>query len=97
MLVVDDNPDDRELAARELRRRLPIAALRMVGARDELDAAIEAGGFDVAIIDYQLRWTTGREVLRRLKARDANRPVIMFTASGSGCTFHNWHSFSKSS
>jgi PAS domain S-box-containing protein len=39
--------------------------------------------FDLTITDYQLRWTDGLAVVRSLKARYPDRPVIMFTNSGS--------------
>lgn len=83
ILLVDDNPDDRELLTRQLAAlggELRITAIADAAA---LDAALELKEFDLVITDYALRWSTGLEVLRRVKARDPSRPVVMFTASGS--------------
>src|SRR5579872_1215839 len=41
------------------------------------------GEFDAAIIDYELKWSTGIEILRTLKRFRPDCPVLMFTASGS--------------
>lgn len=86
-LLVDDEPDDRALARRELSTRFdPLDVLEVPNAA-QLERALRtggfAGGFDVAIVDYKLRWTDGLTVLRRLKASYPGRPVIMFTASGN--------------
>jgi diguanylate cyclase (GGDEF)-like protein len=83
VLVVDDNPDDRALIARSLRRSLGdvdvIEALDDAGFR----AALDACAHDITLTDYQLRWTDGLFVLRAVKDRDPNHPVIMFTGTGS--------------
>lgn len=83
VLLVDDNPQDRLLVVRELRKEYP--DLRVVEPLTErqLVEALEGNGFDVVITDYQLRWTTGLAVLRAVKARLPRCPVIMFTATGS--------------
>jgi DNA-binding response OmpR family regulator len=83
LLLVDDNPRDRELLARELRNHFGTLEIASVRNRGELEGALTAGAFDAAVIDYQLKWTTGIEVLRTLKSERPNCPVIMFTASGS--------------
>jgi signal transduction histidine kinase len=83
LLLIDDNPHDRDLAARALSQHF--GAVDVVLARDarELEQAIDEGEFDAAIIDHELRWTTGIEVLRRLKGARPECPVLMFTGSGS--------------
>jgi two-component system CheB/CheR fusion protein len=59
--------------------------LTVLQARDteEFERAVAEGEFDAAIIDYELRWTTGIEALRRIKRSCPQCPVLMFTASGS--------------
>lgn len=59
--------------------------LTVLPARDteEFELAVAQGEFDAAIIDYELRWTTGIEALRRIKRSWPECPVLMFTASGS--------------
>ena len=83
ILVCDDSAQDRALIERELRR--VTGELTVISIRDatELDSALTAHTFDLAITDYQLHWSTGLEVLKRLKQHDAQLPVVMFTGSGS--------------
>src|SRR4051794_34596280 len=84
ILLVDDSPDDRLLALRELRKVLPEAHVEQAGGPQEFEALLQrAGTFDVAITDFQLHWRTGLDVFRRLRAAAPELPVIMFTASGS--------------
>jgi PAS domain S-box-containing protein len=83
VLLIDDNPDDRALVERELRLRIEAIEVRHIGDPEGLRAALDAGGFDVAVTDYRLRWTVGTEVLREIKGRYPQVPVIMFTGSGN--------------
>jgi signal transduction histidine kinase len=84
LLILDDNPDDRLLARREIERHFPDCEITEVGERTGLERAHEAGfPFDVVITDFQMRWTTGLDVLKRVKAHDPQLPVIMFTATGT--------------
>jgi signal transduction histidine kinase len=82
-LLIDDNPDDRALALRALRHAFPEMATREVALPGEFDRALEDGGFDVAITDYQLRWTDGIRVLDSLIDRFPKVPVVMFTNTGN--------------
>jgi PAS domain S-box-containing protein len=83
LLLVDDNPHDRELATRALSQHF--GSISVVLARDaqEFERAISDDEFDAAIIDHELRWTTGVELLRRIKRSRPDCPVLMFTGSGS--------------
>jgi PAS domain S-box-containing protein len=83
ILLIDDNPHDRQRLERELAVCFPSIAVQSVRSTEELDAALTAGDFDIAVTDFQLRWAVGTDVLRQLKARWPARPVIMFTASGT--------------
>ncbi|MCO5166522.1 MAG: ATP-binding protein [Planctomycetes bacterium] len=83
LLLVDDAPADRALAARELSRHLPGADLREVGDLEGLEAALRGPPPDAVITDYRLRWTDGLAVLRAVKAAWPACPVVMFTDSGS--------------
>ena len=83
LLLIDDNPHDRDLVTRALSQHFgPVTVLP---ARDsqEFERTMIEGEFDAAIIDYELRWTTGIEALRRIKRSHPECPVLMFTASGS--------------
>jgi signal transduction histidine kinase len=84
ILLLDDNPDDRALARRELERHLPDCAIEEVGDRAGWERALQAGlRFDIVITDFQMRWITGLDILRQVKAFDPQLPVIMFTATGT--------------
>jgi len=83
-LLLDDNPDDRLLARREIERYFEGCDITEAGDRAGFEQAQEAGfPFDVVITDFQMRWTTGLDVLKIVKAHDPQLPVIMFTATGT--------------
>jgi DNA-binding response OmpR family regulator len=83
VLIIDDNPDDRALVVRELHKDYPDAQTFHVSTAMQLEAAIAEPVLDLVITDFHLRWTTGLEVLKRVRARDPDLPVIMFTGTGS--------------
>jgi signal transduction histidine kinase len=83
VLLIDDDPDDHELAADVLREAY--------GARFQLDWAatfdqgLEAlcrGGVDVCLLDYQLGAKTGLDVLRAAAARRVDVPIVLLTGQG---------------
>jgi len=82
ILLVDDNPDDRVLVMRELQREFPNVQAEQIIEAKGFAQALGRGDFDLVITDYQLRWTDGLVVLRAVKARWPDSPVIMFTATG---------------
>jgi CheY-like chemotaxis protein len=83
ILHADDNETDRFLVKRELGRVFADLQTREVRDQREFDAALDAGDFDLALTDYQLGWSDGLLVLRAVKARYPDRPVVMFTATGN--------------
>jgi signal transduction histidine kinase len=83
LLLIDDNPHDRDLATRALSQHFGSVSVAVARDSHELEHAILDGEFDAAIIDHELRWTTGIEVLRRIKRARPDCPVLMFTGSGS--------------
>lgn len=83
VVLMDDNPDDRVMVERRLRREFPGVQVEHVAGAAGLARALEQGDFDLAITDYRLRWTDGIAVSRAVKARMPDCPVIMFTATGS--------------
>jgi PAS domain S-box-containing protein len=83
ILLIDDNPDDRTLVMHELGREFPDLQVEEIAEVQGLARALDAGGFDLVITDYELRWTDGLTVLHAIKARWSDCPVIMFTATGS--------------
>ncbi len=83
ILLIDDNPDDRALVIRELRREFPGLEVNQIIEAQSLNHALEGGDFDMVVTDYQLLWSNGLEILRTVKKRWPDCPVIMFTGTGS--------------
>ena len=59
ILLVDDNPEDRALVIRELRRNFPNLRINQITDAKHFARALESGQGDLAITDYQLRWSDG--------------------------------------
>jgi PAS domain S-box-containing protein len=83
VLLVDDNPQDRHLVLRELRKAYPQAAILQALDQAEFDRIAAESQFDIVVTDYHLHWSDGIQVLRTVKQRDPNCPVIMFTGTGN--------------
>jgi two-component sensor histidine kinase len=84
VLILDDNPDDRELVKREIRALFPDAALVEEGNDwpGFVAALGDGSGYDLVTTDYALRWTDGIKVLTHVKSVRPELPVIMFTGTG---------------
>ncbi|MGQ9462456.1 MAG: response regulator [Candidatus Fervidibacter sp.] len=83
IVLIDDNLDDQLLVARYLQQEFSDLRISPISKPEDFKATLEEGGFDIVITDYQLHWTDGFSVLRRIKACYPDCPVIMFTATGS--------------
>jgi PAS domain S-box-containing protein len=83
ILLIDDNPQDRVLAIRSIERECPTAQVVEITNAENFSLVLETGQFDLAITDYQLRWTDGLAILNAIKSLYPNCPVIMFTNSGT--------------
>ena len=83
VLIVDDNSSDRRLALRELKKLFPKLQYREIIDEADLNDALKQNKFNLVITDYQIRWITGLEILRRIKEKRPSCPVIMFTGTGS--------------
>lgn len=83
ILIIDDNSSDRTLALRELKKLFP--QLQYIEIIDETSfaKALEQDNFNLVITDYQLGWTTGLDILHRIKEQKPECPIIMFTGTGS--------------
>ncbi|MFO8109990.1 MAG: PAS domain S-box protein [Thermoplasmata archaeon] len=83
IMIVDDNPDDRSLAIRELKKSFKeIEVIEVVDSK-ELKTALDQDDFDLVITDYRIRWTNGIKVLKEVKKHRPDCPVIMFTGTGN--------------
>ncbi|MEG4517694.1 MULTISPECIES: response regulator [unclassified Microcoleus] len=83
ILLIDDNPNDRLMIDRELRKTFPDLEIKSVIDIPTLEQILTAGGFDIVITDYQLHWSDGLTILHKVQSRYPNCPVIMCTDSGS--------------
>lgn len=83
ILVIDDNSDDRLLIIRELKREFPDLQVEEIFAPEGFEQALAASRFDLVTTDYQLGWSNGIEILRAIKNRYPDLPVIMFTDTGT--------------
>src|SRR5215204_1317808 len=82
VFVIDDNPDDRTLVLHQLKAALPEATVREIGDAEQLEGAFSQEKPSLVITDLALGWTSGLDVLMRVKALDPTCPVIMFTGAG---------------
>lgn len=83
VLLVDDDPDDRRLAARTLRQELDSAEIVQIGQIGELDAALRSPEAPaLAITDYALNWSDGLKVFQQIRAAYPHCPVIAFSGVG---------------
>lgn len=82
VLLVDDNPDDRALTIRELKKEYKVK-VREISDEKSYKNALVNNHFDIVITDYQLRWSLGLEILQDIKKHHPNCPVIMFTGTGN--------------
>jgi signal transduction histidine kinase/CheY-like chemotaxis protein len=83
LLLVDDNPDDRAMALRALRKEFSEVEAAEIRDAESLHAALSRFRFDLAIVDYQLQWSTGLDLFARIREFAPGCPVIMFTGSGN--------------
>ncbi len=83
ILLVDDNPDDRFLTIRELSREFSALHVTEITDQEGFNQMLENGSFDLVITDYQLCWSDGLSILRAVKSKWPNCPVVMFTGTGS--------------
>jgi two-component sensor histidine kinase len=85
-LVVDDNPDDRQLEIREIRALFPDVEIDEAVDAASFEACLAKGPHDLVLTDLDLRWGSGREVLMTVKQRCPDCAVIMFTGTGDEAT-----------
>lgn len=77
VLVVDDDESVRRVSV----RMLTAEGFDVVGARDGHEALghLEAGKFDVVVSDIMMPKMSGMDLLRAIRQRDLELPVILLT------------------
>jgi len=84
IFLVDDSDDDVAMFRHLLVRALPDAPIHLAHA-DAVAPALEQlqqASYDVLFLDYQLRMDTGLDVLREVRRRGLDLPVVLLTGHG---------------
>ena len=81
ILMVEDAPEDAELAERELRKDGLLFTSARVDTKEEFLKALEEFRPDVIISDYAMPEFDGLEALKLSLAHDPHLPFILFTGS----------------
>ncbi len=83
VFVIDDDPDDRRLAARALSQDLDAPEIVEIGDERALEMALRGPAAPaLAVMDYTLGWTDGFAVFQRIRTAYPQCPVIVFTGVG---------------
>lgn len=82
LLVVDDNPDNREMLSRRL-KRLGYENVLLAGDGEEALAMNSEAAFDAILLDVMMPRKSGIEVLEQLRSENRleDTPVIMISAA----------------
>jgi len=83
VLVIDDNPDHRELVISKVRKAFPDAQFQEVIRQKMLDEALAGPAPDFILTDFRLQWSDGLKVLAQAREAHPNVPVLMVTDTGS--------------
>ncbi|HDO21733.1 MAG TPA: response regulator, partial [Nitrospirae bacterium] len=83
IMLIDDDPNDRLLVVRELSKELEGVEFEHVTDPGSFSQAMQNDECDLIITDYSLRWSDGLKVLKEVKSRRPDIPIIMFTGTGS--------------
>jgi two-component system cell cycle sensor histidine kinase/response regulator CckA len=81
LLIIDDNPDDRNRLMRSLRKGFPGSTLHEITNKQDLDAALVQHPFDVVVAEYRLKWTDGLKVLKKIRRYFPHTPVIWVSST----------------
>ena len=81
ILIVDDEPSNRNILGQELTHE----GYSVLAASDGREALrkIESSRPDLIILDYMMPDLSGLEVLKELRKRENDTPVVMITAYGT--------------
>lgn len=84
VLLVDDNPDDRERYVRQL-KKIAQANYNYVEADgyDSMLTMLKQHKPDCVLLDYSLPGRNGLEILQEIVAKERHLPVIMMTGQGN--------------
>lgn len=80
-LVASGDPGCRQRVLAELQREFAALEVREAGSATELQAMVEAGGFDVVVTGTAVAGGTGVDVLRAVRTRWLACPVLLVAAT----------------
>ena len=93
ILLVEDNPDDAELALRAFRKiSMPASVSVVRDGAEAIDFLMAAKAMpSLVLLDLQLPKVHGLDVLRRLRAEKCSRrvPVVVLTSSSEESDIHS--------
>ncbi|GCE30407.1 hypothetical protein KDA_58910 [Dictyobacter alpinus] len=82
-LLIDDNPQDRELIKRAIKKVFSDVTYVEVIHQQAFEEALQPLDYQIIFTDYQLKWSTGLEILKTVRQHSSSLPVIMVTDTGS--------------
>jgi PAS domain S-box-containing protein len=82
ILLVDDTPGAETYVSRWLQADIPTVDVRRAPSQAALSEALASDRYDVVITEAHLSWTEGLDILRAVKARQPEHPVLMLTSQG---------------
>ena len=82
-LIIDDSPFDRELIIRKLHDEFSDATFVEVGRQSDFEVALASHDCDVILVDYGLKWANGVGILKKLRDRFPDAPIVMVTDTGN--------------
>ena len=82
-LLIDDNPADRALVKRAVGKVFEVVSYKEVLHQQALEEALQTLDYEIVFTDYQLKWSTGIEVLKAIRGRSSSLPVVMVTDTGN--------------
>jgi two-component sensor histidine kinase len=83
ILIVDDDPEARSLAARALAQAFPDPKVREAGSEAALRQALAETPPEILITEYALAWSDGLKVYDLAKAAHPDCVFVMVTGAGS--------------
>lgn len=81
LLLIDEDADERALAAALLRQRLTGAEVHEIGTAPAFIAALTGGGWDAVATENELSWGNAAAVVTAVREVAGTCPVILFTAA----------------
>jgi PAS domain S-box-containing protein/putative nucleotidyltransferase with HDIG domain len=81
ILLVEDRDCDAEMTRIALKRQGLEVSLDRASCRGEVEARIETGDFDLAILDFSIPGIEGFDLIRLVRGRFPGLPILVFTGA----------------